>query len=198
MEPAKLGRFVKGELDWIVMKALSKERDRRYETPNESAPDVERFLNNEPVTAGPPDGCVPVPKVRPQASHCPGNSYRIRRSSLSLRRPVSAGLAIWANRERARALAAERSAKDEQARAQNREQLAIDAVRRYGDVVSENHELKTNPGLAKLRATLLKEPQAFFKRLRDRLQADRETTPESLARLADGKPRPEYAHERDR
>lgn len=63
--------------------------------------------------------------------------------------------------------------------------MAIDAVRRYGDVVSENLELKTNPGLAKLRATLLKEPQAFFKRLRDRLQADRETSPESLARLAD-------------
>ena len=34
MEPGKLGRFVKGELDWIVMKALSKERDRRYETAN--------------------------------------------------------------------------------------------------------------------------------------------------------------------
>ena len=33
-EPAKLGRFVRGELDWIVMKALAKERDRRYETAN--------------------------------------------------------------------------------------------------------------------------------------------------------------------
>ncbi|MBX3399647.1 MAG: protein kinase [Gemmataceae bacterium] len=54
IEPAKLGRFVKGELDWIVMKALSKERERRYETANGFAKDIERFLNHEPVQAGPP------------------------------------------------------------------------------------------------------------------------------------------------
>ncbi|HMP03089.1 MAG TPA: serine/threonine-protein kinase [Gemmatales bacterium] len=54
LEPAKLGRFVRGELDWIVMKALSKERDRRYETANGFAKDIERFLNHEPVVAGPP------------------------------------------------------------------------------------------------------------------------------------------------
>ncbi|MBX7106706.1 MAG: tetratricopeptide repeat protein, partial [Gemmataceae bacterium] len=53
-EPAKLGRFVKGELDWIVLKALSKDRDRRYESANGFARDIERFLNHEPVTAGPP------------------------------------------------------------------------------------------------------------------------------------------------
>jgi len=53
-EPEKLGRFVKGELDWIVMKALAKERDRRYETANGLARDIERFLNHEPVLAGPP------------------------------------------------------------------------------------------------------------------------------------------------
>jgi tetratricopeptide (TPR) repeat protein/tRNA A-37 threonylcarbamoyl transferase component Bud32 len=53
-EPAKLGRFVKGELDWIVLKALSKDRDRRYETATGFARDVERFLNHEPVQAGPP------------------------------------------------------------------------------------------------------------------------------------------------
>ena len=53
MEPQKLGRFVKGELDWIVLKALAKERERRYDTANGFAKDVERFLNHEPVTAGP-------------------------------------------------------------------------------------------------------------------------------------------------
>ena len=42
------------DLDWIVMKALAKERDRRYETANAFAADVERFLNDEPVSAGPP------------------------------------------------------------------------------------------------------------------------------------------------
>jgi serine/threonine protein kinase/tetratricopeptide (TPR) repeat protein len=54
MEPIKLGRFVRGDLDWIVMKALAKERDRRYESATAFAQDIERFLNHEPVLAGPP------------------------------------------------------------------------------------------------------------------------------------------------
>jgi serine/threonine protein kinase/Tfp pilus assembly protein PilF len=53
-EPVKLGRSLRGELDWIVMKALAKERDQRYETATAFAEDVERFLNHEPVLAGPP------------------------------------------------------------------------------------------------------------------------------------------------
>jgi eukaryotic-like serine/threonine-protein kinase len=53
-EPARLGRFVRGDLDWIVMKALSKERQRRYESPIAFSLDIERFLNHEPVSAGPP------------------------------------------------------------------------------------------------------------------------------------------------
>jgi serine/threonine protein kinase/tetratricopeptide (TPR) repeat protein len=53
-DPAKLGRLVRGDLDWIVMKALAKERDRRYETANAFAQDVERYLRHEPVSAGPP------------------------------------------------------------------------------------------------------------------------------------------------
>jgi len=53
-EPERLGRFIKGELDWIVMKALAKERSRRYETANDFARDIQRFLNDEPVLAGPP------------------------------------------------------------------------------------------------------------------------------------------------
>ncbi len=62
MEPDKLGRFVKGELDWIVMKALAKERDRRYETANGFAKDIERFLNHEPVQAGPPTAAYRMTK----------------------------------------------------------------------------------------------------------------------------------------
>ncbi len=46
-----LTRAVRGELDWIVMKALEKERDRRYESPSALAADVQRHLNDEPVTA---------------------------------------------------------------------------------------------------------------------------------------------------
>jgi serine/threonine protein kinase len=53
-EPAGLTRLVRGELDWIVMKALEKDRNRRYETANGFAMDVQRFLAGEPVLAVPP------------------------------------------------------------------------------------------------------------------------------------------------
>jgi serine/threonine protein kinase/tetratricopeptide (TPR) repeat protein len=53
-EPARLTREVRGELDWIVMKCLEKDRTRRYETANGLARDVERYLRDEPVDACPP------------------------------------------------------------------------------------------------------------------------------------------------
>jgi serine/threonine protein kinase/tetratricopeptide (TPR) repeat protein len=54
MEPAKLTSLMRGELDWIVMKALEKDRNRRYETANGLALDVQRYLADEPVLACPP------------------------------------------------------------------------------------------------------------------------------------------------
>jgi tetratricopeptide (TPR) repeat protein len=56
LEPKKLSGVVKGELDWIVMKCLEKDRARRYESAGALARDVERYLADEPVSAGPPSG----------------------------------------------------------------------------------------------------------------------------------------------
>src|SRR5262245_26819436 len=53
-DPAKLTKLVRGELNWIVMKALEKDRNRRYETANGFAMDVQRYLNDEAVQACPP------------------------------------------------------------------------------------------------------------------------------------------------
>ncbi len=53
-EPARLTKLLRGELDWIVMKALEKDRNRRYETANGFAMDVARYLADEPVRACPP------------------------------------------------------------------------------------------------------------------------------------------------
>src|SRR5262249_43224388 len=53
-DPHRLSQIVRGELDWIVMKCLEKDRSRRYQTPNELARDIERYLRNEPVEACPP------------------------------------------------------------------------------------------------------------------------------------------------
>ena len=54
MEPAKLARLVRGELEWIAMKALEKDRNRRYATANDLARDLQRYLAGEPVEAGAP------------------------------------------------------------------------------------------------------------------------------------------------
>jgi serine/threonine protein kinase/tetratricopeptide (TPR) repeat protein/WD40 repeat protein len=53
-DPRRLGQLFKGELDWIVMKALEKDRNRRYETASGFAADVRRYLRDEPVSACPP------------------------------------------------------------------------------------------------------------------------------------------------
>jgi hypothetical protein len=54
LEPAKLAKLVRGDLDWIVMKCLEKDRGRRYETANGVAMDLQRYLRDEPVLASPP------------------------------------------------------------------------------------------------------------------------------------------------
>ena len=53
-DPSSLARSLRGDLDWIVMKALEKDRNRRYETANELARDIERHLSDDPVLASPP------------------------------------------------------------------------------------------------------------------------------------------------
>src|SRR5262249_23926878 len=55
---------------------------------------------------------------------------------------------------------------------------------KFRDAIMANPELKDRPELDALRKTLLKEPMEFFGKLRDRLQADRDTRPEALAKLA--------------
>ncbi len=69
-EPARLTKLVRGELDWIVMKTLEKDRTRRYETSNGLARDVQRYLDGDPVEAGPPSA-----------------SYKLRKFARKHRRP---------------------------------------------------------------------------------------------------------------
>ncbi|HEX5220920.1 MAG TPA: serine/threonine-protein kinase [Verrucomicrobiae bacterium] len=62
-EPPKLIHLVRGDLDWIVLKCLEKDRGRRYETANGLARDIERHLNNEPVTARSPSNLYRLQKL---------------------------------------------------------------------------------------------------------------------------------------
>jgi tetratricopeptide (TPR) repeat protein len=62
-DPRRLRKVVRGELDWIVMKALEKDRNRRYETANGLAADVRRYLEDEPVQACPPSAWYRLSKA---------------------------------------------------------------------------------------------------------------------------------------
>ena len=53
-DPARLSQLLRRDLDWIVMKALQKNRTRRYQTASDFARDIERYLHDEPVEARPP------------------------------------------------------------------------------------------------------------------------------------------------
>src|SRR4029079_4401874 len=62
LEPKKLSALVHGELDWIVMKSLEKDRGRRYETASGFAMDVQRYLSDDAVQACPPATAYRVKK----------------------------------------------------------------------------------------------------------------------------------------
>lgn len=76
-EPSRLAREVRGDLDWVVMKCLEKDRSRRYETANALARDVERHLADEPVEARPP-----------------GRGYRLRKFARRNRGPLAAAALV--------------------------------------------------------------------------------------------------------
>ena len=91
-DPHRLSGLLRGELDWIVMKALEKDRNRRYETANSMARDVERYLHDEPVLACPPSAWYRLRKftrrhkvgLRITAACCPGVAPGSRRRHLAL------------------------------------------------------------------------------------------------------------------
>src|SRR6516162_9559463 len=62
IEPKRLSGLVRGELDWIVMKCLEKDRNRRYETANGLFEDIERYLTDQPVRACPPSAAYRIRK----------------------------------------------------------------------------------------------------------------------------------------
>jgi eukaryotic-like serine/threonine-protein kinase len=183
IEPGALGKLLSGDLDWIVMKALEKDRNRRYDTAIGLSMDLQRYLAGETVLAAPPSRLYRVRKF-------------IRRNRSSV---IAASLVLFsliggmagttyglfrARDEQRNAEEQESLAKTQRTRAEQREQDAIDAVKRFGDTVSKNPDLKNNPSLESLRKTLLQEPLSFFQSLRTRLQSDPDTRPESLSRLA--------------
>jgi serine/threonine protein kinase/tetratricopeptide (TPR) repeat protein len=79
VEPQRLGAMLRGELDWIVLRAIEKDPSRRYESPGNFAADVERYLNEQAVEAAPP-----------------GAAYRVRKFMRRNRVMVMTGTAVAA------------------------------------------------------------------------------------------------------
>ncbi len=128
-EPAKLGTLLRGDLDWIVMKALEKDRTRRYETATGLAADVQRHLDNEPVTACPPGAAYRFQKL-------------VRRNKLAFAAGTAVALALvfgvvastWqavraTNAEQAATLAGKRAEQQAQLAAQEATRATAEATR---------------------------------------------------------------------
>ncbi|MEX2306133.1 MAG: protein kinase [Pirellulales bacterium] len=115
-EPARLSKDVRGELDWIVMKALEKDRNRRYETASGFAADIERHLRDEPVEAGPPSAAYRFRKFA-QRNKGPVAAIAAIVLSLTLGLVLTAIGFMQASRQRAIALSNEVNARTEAAKA---------------------------------------------------------------------------------
>jgi serine/threonine protein kinase len=165
MEPAKLTKLVRGELDWMVMKALEKDRNRRYETANGFAMDVQRYLHDEPVQACPPSA-----------------GYRLRKLGRKYRTPLrmaagfvvilmlATAVSLW---QAVRATQAENHALEERDRAETSFRMARDAVYRLFTLGVERDEIAEgaaqDPKLKarsaeKLRRDLLRNARDFYER----------------------------------
>jgi serine/threonine protein kinase/tetratricopeptide (TPR) repeat protein len=122
-DPPKLVHLIRGDLDWIVMKALEKDRGRRYETANGLAMDIQRHMGNEPVLARPPSATYRLQKAWQR------NKTAVAVAALIAAVLVAAtGISTWqavrANREARRALQAEALANQRLAESQANATLA--------------------------------------------------------------------------
>jgi serine/threonine protein kinase/tetratricopeptide (TPR) repeat protein len=185
VDPGRLSQIVSGDLDWIVMKALERERNRRYETADGLARDIQRYLADEPVEACPPSTAYRVRKFA-RRNRLALLTAMLVTAALVLGTAISSWQAIRAMRaehlaELDREAAAEQrtEADKQRARAEANFQQARKTVDEYFTLVSES-KLFDVPGLQPLRADLLEAALRFYQELGDRRSND----PAVLADLA--------------
>ncbi|MCE9524935.1 MAG: tetratricopeptide repeat protein [Planctomycetales bacterium] len=127
IEPAKLTKLVRGELDWIVMKALEKDRNRRYETASAFSADLQHYLSDEPVVACPPSATYRLRKFVRR------NKGRLSAASvLAVALLVAVSGVGWAVRDRAA-----REAEIAQERAQREAELGRERNNRWAKVAGQ-------------------------------------------------------------
>ena len=174
IDPAQLKRALTGDLDWIVMKALEKDRTRRYETANGFAADINRHLSSEPVLAAPPSRVYRTKKfVRRHRNGVLAASLVL----LSLLGGLAAVAAVQtaANARLAASLTRETKANmalneangqltKSRAAVEARYKLATDAIKTFHTGVSEDFLLKEEK-FKELRNRLLKSASDFYGKL---------------------------------
>jgi serine/threonine protein kinase/tetratricopeptide (TPR) repeat protein len=162
LEPKKLTKLVHGELDWMVMKCLEKERGRRYETANGLAMDIQRYLHDEPVVAGRPSAAYRFRKFARRNKLALATSVLIAVALV-----VAVGALAVSTFLTRRAFEAERTAhQDAEARREEADrnfQTARQAVEDYLTQVSESQLLEA-PGLEPLRQQLLETALRYYQR----------------------------------
>jgi serine/threonine protein kinase/tetratricopeptide (TPR) repeat protein len=171
IDPIKLKKLIRGELDWIVMKALEKDRSRRYETANGLAADGLRYLGGEAVLAHPPSAAYRIHKLVRRNKKLIATAGAFA-AVLVLGTVLSAWQAVRAMNSEARAVLSETRAVEEREIAQNamKKALAADAENRrllaqldlavntlYQVFFEMQNQLRDRPDLEKLREKLLKE-----------------------------------------
>ncbi|MBC8350585.1 MAG: protein kinase [Planctomycetes bacterium] len=126
IEPRRLAAVVKGDLDWIVLKAMEKNRARRYETANGFASDIRRYLTDEPIEARPPSAGYRLQKLIRKNRVAVGFAATVA-LLLLVGICVSGYLAIWATSEARTARIASQRADDERAKAKQAQTDAEEA-----------------------------------------------------------------------
>jgi serine/threonine protein kinase/Tfp pilus assembly protein PilF len=160
LEPRRLSQRLRGELDWIVMKALEKDRNRRYESANSFAADVQRYLEDEPVQACPPSAAYRFKKLARRNKVALGTASLVA-AALVIGTAVSVWQASEANA--ARKLAGERADREEQARhnAEAHFQKALKAVKQMLLVVGDE-KVAAIPQMKETRERLMEDAIALY------------------------------------
>ena len=162
-EVSKLIHALSGDLEVIVQKAIEKDPERRYQSPNEFADDIERFLNSETIEARPASVSY---RIRKMAQRNRGLIVAASVVFLSmLAGLIGTGLGlVEANRQTERA-------ETNLAKAEKNYQFAKDAVEKYFVLISENR-LLDEPHMADLRNELLVAASEFYEQFVDERQND--------------------------
>jgi uncharacterized protein HemX len=130
---------VRGELDWIVMKCLEKERNRRYETANQLGVEIQRYLADEPVAACPPSAAYRLKKLLRK-------NKRLVTAAALVFVALTVGIVgttfglIRADRARRDAVHAREAESAQRAEAERANRRALDALRSFTDDPAQGSE----------------------------------------------------------